>query len=452
MRSTAPSPPSTAVCWPCPTRCASGSTRWSRAASVRTTRTLPDLDELLAEYQKRLGEQTERHDGGPYWIGTGGTSPFGQGGAAGGGLSTGSSGGGRSAIQIADARQYRRYRSDVTLDIRQLEMALRRLRAFVREGADDELDIDATIDATARNAGEIEVVTRPPSRPNTHVILMIDVGGSMHPYRELMSQLFSATKKATHFKELRTYYFHNCVYGQVYGTTAFAEPITLPDLMSRCAAHYKLIMVGDALMAPYELTMGGHWSPEGPDSISGLGWLHILRDHFTDAVWLNPEPSPAWGGTTIEAISEAVPMFPLTVDGLTEGMALLNRGARRWINGSSCPPSASRWTYARVASATGARRDSFIVLDPITSRRAASGWMTTTVVPDSRTCAISRSRRSRTGARATVPRSIARRSVLDIGADTTTRSSPIPATRSRLWIDHIPPSTCRWPSMTTGAK
>ncbi len=300
-----------------------------RAAQRQDDESLPDLDELLAEYQKRLREQTERHDGGPYWIGTGGTSPFGQGGSAAGGLSTGSSGGGRAAIHAADARRYRGYRSDVTLDIRQLEVALRRLRAFVRDGAADELDIGATIDATARNAGEIEVVTRPPSRPNTHVILMIDVGGSMHPYRDLMSQLFSATKKATHFKELRTYYFHNCVYGEVYGTTSFAEPVSVPDLMRQCGAHYKLIMVGDALMAPYELTMGGHWSPEGPDSISGLGWLHVLRDHFTDAVWLNPEPGPAWGGTTIEAISEVVPMFPLTVDGLTEGMALLNRGARR---------------------------------------------------------------------------------------------------------------------------
>jgi uncharacterized protein with von Willebrand factor type A (vWA) domain len=290
---------------------------------------LPDLDELLAEYQRRLREQTERHDGGPYWIGTGGTSPFGQGGTAAGGLSTGSSGGGRAAITIADARRYRGYRSDVTLDIRQLEVALRRLRAFVRDGAADELDITATIDATARNAGEIEVVTRPPSRPNTHVVLMIDVGGSMHPYTELMSQLFSATKKATHFKELRTYYFHNCVYGEVYGTTAFAEPTPVVDLMRQCAPHYKLIMVGDALMAPYELHMGGHWAAGGPDAISGLGWLRILRDHFTDAVWLNPEAALSWRGTTIEDIGEVIPMFPLTVDGLTEGMALLNRGVRR---------------------------------------------------------------------------------------------------------------------------
>ena len=293
------------------------------------TEELPDLDELLEEFQRRLREQTERHDGGPYWIGTGGTSPFGQGGRAAGGLTTGSSGGGRAAIHIADARRYRGYRSDVTLDIRQLEVALRRLRAFVREGADEELDIDATIDATARNAGEIDVVTRPPSRPNTHVVLLIDVGGSMFPYTQLMSQLFSATQKATHFKELRTYYFHNCVYGQVYGTTAFAEPTWVPDLLRECGSHYKLIMVGDAFMGPYELHLGGPWAPQQRASISGLEWLGILRDHFTDAVWLNPEPLSRWRGSTIEDIGAVIPMFPMSVDGLTEAMALLNRTVRR---------------------------------------------------------------------------------------------------------------------------
>ena len=221
---------------------------------------MPDVTELLEMFAARKREQQERHDGGPYWIGTGGKSPLGQGGTAESGLSTGSSGGGRAAIRIADMRSYRPYRSDVTLDIRQMEVALRRLRAFVREGAHDELDIEATIDETARNAGEIEVVTRPPSKPNTHVILMIDVGGSMFPYSQLMSQLFSATKKATHFKELRTYYFHNCVYGKVYGTDRFTEPIWVHDLLRECGPHYKLIIVGDAFMAPYEFGQAGPWS------------------------------------------------------------------------------------------------------------------------------------------------------------------------------------------------
>ncbi len=286
----------------------------------------PDVQELLDMFEQRKAEQTERHDGGPYWIGTGGKSQLGQAGSASSGVSTGSSGGGRAAIRIADMRSYRPYRSDVTLDIRQLEVALRRLRAFVREGSQTELDIDATIDETARNAGEIEVVVRPPSRPNTHVILMSDVGGSMFPYTTLMSQVFSATQKATHFKELRTYYFHNCVYGKVYGTDRFTEPVWVHDLLRECGPHYKLIMVGDAFMAPYELGQAGPWSANDNSRVPGIEWLRILGDHFTDSCWLNPEPLSRWHGTTIEAIGEVIDMFPLTTEGLTEAMAHLNRG------------------------------------------------------------------------------------------------------------------------------
>ncbi len=287
----------------------------------------PDVQELLDMFEQRKAEQTERHDGGPYWIGTGGKSQLGQAGSASSGVSTGSSGGGRAAIRIADMRSYRPYRSDVTLDIRQLEVALRRLRAFVREGSQTELDIAATIDETARNAGEIEVVVRPPSRPNTHVILMSDVGGSMFPYTTLMSQVFSATQKATHFKELRTYYFHNCVYGKVYGTDRFTEPVWVHDLLRECGPHYKLIMVGDAFMAPYELGQAGPWSATDTSRVPGIEWLRILADHFTDSCWLNPEPLSRWNGSTIEDIGRVFEMFPLTPEGLTEAMAHLNKGA-----------------------------------------------------------------------------------------------------------------------------
>ncbi|MDP4014477.1 MAG: VWA domain-containing protein [Candidatus Nanopelagicales bacterium] len=290
-----------------------------------------DIEALLQMFEERMREQTERHDGGNYWIGTRGSSPLGQAGTSQAGLSTGTSGGGRSAIRVADARNYRPYRSDVNLDIRQMQVALRRLRAFVREGADVELDIERTIDETARNAGEIEIVTRPPIRPNTHVILLIDVGGSMYPYSQLMSQLFSATKKSTHFKELRTYYFHNCVYGKVYETDRFTDPKWVHDLLRECGSHYKLIMVGDAFMAPYELLQSGRLSVDDDVSVSGLEWLSTLRDHFRQSVWLNPEPLSRWTGTTIQDVAEVFDMFPMTVDGLTEAMARLNRGksARR---------------------------------------------------------------------------------------------------------------------------
>ena len=201
--------------------------QWLRDAKMRPEDLTPeerklleelDIEELKRLFEERMNEQRERHDRGNRWVGTAGTSPFGRQGEGKEGVRVGGAGGNKSAVQVADARKYRPYRSDLALDVRQMEMALRRLRMWHREGGDEELDLDGTIDKTASNAGELEVVTRPPIRPNTRVILMMDVGGSMDPYVDLMNRLFSATKKATHWKELRTYYFHNCVYGRVYKT------------------------------------------------------------------------------------------------------------------------------------------------------------------------------------------------------------------------------------------
>lgn len=285
-----------------------------------------DPDEILRELEERLRQQRERHDGGSYWIGTGGTSPFGNSGAAPTGVRIGG-GGGRTAFKVADARLYQPYRSDLTLDVRQMAMALRKLRAFAREGAAEELDLDGTIAATAKNAGELEVVTRAPRRPNTRVVLMMDVGGSMDPYAYLVSRLFSAASKSTHFKELRTYYFHNCVYGRLYRTERLEEPATVQEVLSSCGKHYKLIMVGDALMAPYELFGGGFTLVQDEDrNLPGIGWLQRLAGHFERHIWLNPEPPRGWPGTTIEKIGDVFPMFPLTLEGLGEGVGHLVRG------------------------------------------------------------------------------------------------------------------------------
>ncbi|MCB0918069.1 MAG: VWA domain-containing protein [Actinobacteria bacterium] len=290
------------------------------------------VEEILRKFAERLAEQTERHDGGNHWIGTGGTSQFGNNGMPQPGVRVGGEGGGRSAIKVADARQYAPYRSDVTLDIRQMELALRRLRSFIREGAHLELDIDRTIDETARNAGEIEIVTRPPARPDTHVLLLIDVGGSMFPYSALMSRLFSATKKATHFRDLQTYYFHNCVYGKLYETDRFTDPVWLQDVLRRCDSRYKLIMVGDALMAPYELHgQAGPMNESDRRGDSGFGYLHILHQHYPQSVWLNPEPESRWPGTTIEDVASIFDMYPLTMQGLSEAMTRLNRGVRHHL-------------------------------------------------------------------------------------------------------------------------
>ena len=296
-----------------------------------------DLEEVLKQLEERLKEQKERHDGGNRWVGTGGTSPFGKGGYHPSGVSFGGSGGGgRSAIVSADARKYKPYRTDVVLDTRQIELALRRLRAFTYEGQAEELDVEGTIDATARNAGELEVKTRPPRRPSTRVILMMDVGGSMDPYMVTMSQLFSAAKRATHFKELRTYYFHNCVYGRVYKTENFLDPVNVRDVIAECHPGYKLVLVGDALMAPYELMGATGIGDDG--RIPGLAWLKMLRDHFHRAVWLNPENWRGFKGTTIDPISQVFPMFDLTLDGLSEAVRELLRGA----HGPRAPSGSSR--------------------------------------------------------------------------------------------------------------
>jgi hypothetical protein len=289
-----------------------------------------ELDEVLRLLEERLREQKERHDGGSRWIGTGGTSPFGNSGWNPNGVNVGGSAGGRGgAMRTADARKYRPYRSDLVLDVRQIEVALRKLRAFAREGAERELDIDGTIDATAKNAGELEIVTRPPRRPNTRVILMMDVGGSMDPYSHLVSQLFSAAKRSTHWKELRTYYFHNAVYGRVFKTESFQEPVNIRDLVNECGKHYKLVLVGDASMASYELLGSSGFGDDG--QIPAIAWLWGLRDHFEKSVWLNPDDPGSWSHPTVDAIRSIYPMFPLTLEGLGEAIGELVRGRRAAI-------------------------------------------------------------------------------------------------------------------------
>lgn len=292
-----------------------------------------DLEELRRLFEERLREQKERHDGGNRWIGTGGTSPFGAHGAHPTGVRVGPKGGGRSAMAVADARVYRPYRSDLVLDVRQIEVALRKLRAFHREGADLELDLDATIDETAKNAGELEVVLRPPRRPNVRVLLLMDVGGSMDPYAQLVSQLFSAAKRASNFRELKTYYFHNCVYGRVYETESFADPVRIRDLLLHCTREWKLVMVGDAAMHPAELLGGGDWYATrdeiGGEAMHGIRWMQLLADHFERTVWLNPDPPNYWRGGTAEMLSGVFQMFPLTLEGLGDAMAHLSKGAPR---------------------------------------------------------------------------------------------------------------------------
>ncbi|ETW93710.1 MAG: hypothetical protein ETSY1_38030, partial [Candidatus Entotheonella factor] len=216
-----------------------------------------DLEALRELFAERLKEQQERHDGGNRWIGTGGTSPFGNNGKNPAGIRVGGEGGQRSAIQVAEDRRYQNYRHDRTLDIRQTQMALKKLRYLQRIGAEEELNLDETIDQTCRNGGEIELIFSPPRKNNSKVLLLMDAGGSMLPYTNVMEQLFSAAHQMTHFKDFQYYYFHNCVYEQVYTDIRMNKKTSVQALLRTLDADYKVILVGDAYMAPEELTAPG---------------------------------------------------------------------------------------------------------------------------------------------------------------------------------------------------
>ncbi len=294
-----------------------------------------DMNELRRLFEERMREQKERHDGGNRWIGTGGTSPFGANGAHPSGVRVGPKGGSRSAMGVADARKYRPYRSDLVLDVRQIEVALRKLRAFRREGAPDELDLDETIALTAKNGGELEIVMRPPRRPRVRVLLLMDVGGSMDPHAHLVSRLFSAAKRASNIRDLKTYYFHNCIYGRLYATERFQDPLRVRDVLEQCGRETKLVVVGDAAMHPGELLGAGEWDWNASDragaaeAMPGVRWMQLLIDHFDRSVWLNPDEPHYWRGGTAEMLAKLFAMFPLTLDGLGDAIAHLSKGQPR---------------------------------------------------------------------------------------------------------------------------
>lgn len=275
------------------------------------------IEELRRQLLERLAEQKKRHEGGNRWIGSGGTSPFGQGGINPAGVRIGG-GGGRSALAVADARRFRELRKDLVLDTRQMGTALRRLRRLNRKGELEELDIDETVDATARNCGDLEIVMRPPRKNDVRVLLLLDVGGSMDPHAELSSRLFSAAHQHGGFKEFRPYYFHNCVYSKVYEDAAFSKPVAIDELLRTLGPNWYLIFVGDAWMHPGELHMNSSsfWSMDAAPS--GLRCLAKLADHFPRAAWLNPEPPRLWEAPTIYEIGRLFAMFSLTLAGLDE--------------------------------------------------------------------------------------------------------------------------------------
>jgi len=290
-----------------------------------------DLDRLRELYEQRLREQKERHDGGNRWVGTGGTSPFGRGGKHPTGLKVGADAhGGRSAMQLAEERRFRGYRKDIVLDVRQIDVALRRLRDLGREGAEEELDLDGTIDKTCKNAGDLELVWQPPKRNRVKVLLLMDVGGSMDPYSRLCDRLFTAASRSGRFARFRHYYFHNCIYDEVYEDAAFTEPVKVVDLLAGSDRDEKLVVIGDALMHPSELLdSGGALYFYRHNPTAGLEWLRRVEDHFRRAVWLNPEPEKYWPRSTIEVIANVFPMYSFSLQGLDAAVRYLIAGGQR---------------------------------------------------------------------------------------------------------------------------
>ena len=292
-----------------------------------------DLDMSFEEMRRllmeRLREQKERHDGGSKWIGTGGTSPFGSQGRSRGGIRVGP-GGNRSAVAVAGERRWANYRTDSQLDVRDFQVALRALRKLTREGR-PELDLDGTIRKTVSNGGEIDLEFTRERENRVHLVLLLDTGGSMDPHARLVSQLFTAAQEMKGFKSVTTWHFHNVPYGWLYRDYATRDRVSMEEIVAALTPSHRLVWVGDASMAPWELFGRYHSNPWGASNegvgLNGLDWLRRMKDQCAASVWLNPDPERFWAHPTVSAIGAIYPMFPLTLDGLREAVQKLRAPA-----------------------------------------------------------------------------------------------------------------------------
>ena len=285
-------------------------------------------DELMETLKKRLQEQKERHQGGSKWIGTAGTSPFGAYGYNPEGVRIGQEGSrNRSAVKVWDKREYQNLDDSRELGTRNIKMALRKLRRFAREGAEDELDLDDTIRSTAKNAGYLDLKMRPERHNAVKVLLFFDVGGSMDPHVKVCEELFSAARNE--FKHMEYFYFHNFLYESVWKDNyrRHSEKTSTFDVLHKYASDYKVIIIGDATMSPYEIVHPGgsveHWNEE-----SGAVWLERLLEVYPKTIWVNPEPEKHWNYTpSIEITKEIMEnhMYPMTLEGLDRGIRHLTK-------------------------------------------------------------------------------------------------------------------------------
>lgn len=295
-------------------------------------RTNFDLEKLRQMLEERMEQQHGRHDGGQFWVGTGGTSVLGHSGYAKTGIRVGGEGGMCHALQVAGDREFRDFREDNTLDLRSFQMAFRHLRQYTTQddGPKDQLDLDGTIQETSKNAGYLRLQFERPRKNGVKVLLLFDSGGSMLPYSRICSQLFQAVDQAKHFKDLKIYYFHNCVYEDLYTMPSCIHPYAVSTqwVLNNLDREYKVIFIGDASMAAPELfSMGGSLSYSHYNEESGLSWLLKFKKRFDKLVWFNPIPEEEWeydyGAETILTIAETIRMHHLSAEGLARGLKYL---------------------------------------------------------------------------------------------------------------------------------
>ena len=294
----------------------------------RKIESLGGWDKLLETLKERLKEQKKRHQGGNKWIGTGGTSPFGSGGYNPEGIRIGNEGKRQGkAVKVWEQRLWSNFDDTKTLGIRDIRVAVRRLRKFAREGVPEEFDIDETVTSTAKNAGYLDVKLRPERKNRVKILLFLDVGGSMDPHIEACEEIFSAAK--SEFKNLEHFYFHNCIYEILWKNNprSSQDMISTYDVLRKFGSDYRLIFVGDASMSPYEITYPGgsieHWNEE-----AGIVWLDRLSAHFDSITWLNPEPRKFWNSSESNRIINEIfdgNMFELNLKGIEEAMKVLAR-------------------------------------------------------------------------------------------------------------------------------
>lgn len=291
-----------------------------------------ELDELREMLNKRLCEQKEEHNGGNYWVGTGGTSVFGHSGYNPAGIRIGGKSRHKSAVKIAGERNFKDFRQDTTLEIRHFQMAFRKLRQFSSrlDGPKTELNLEETINETCDNAGNLKLVWERPRQNTVKLLLLFDSDGSMFPYMNLCNRLFHAVNKSNHFKDLKVYYFHNCIYEHLYTGPSCRRGrwVDTEWVFNNLGSDYRVVLVGDGTMAPSELmNKGGNNYVGLYNQVPGIEWLKSIKKKYPHSIWLNPIPEYNWpytyGEFTLQKIREIFPMFELTIDGLDAGIKKL---------------------------------------------------------------------------------------------------------------------------------